>query len=89
MSFGRKVRRRAARDYKQMIEKGESVKNAEGRLVHVLGSAHVERLAQMRAMLVPPPPAGSEDSDRDDIDPVDYRQELNRRKRLRRSRRAA
>lgn len=88
MSFDRKIARKTARTYASIIAKGQKVTNEEGNQVHVLGSSHAEAVAALVAMPIPPPPPGSSDTNRDDIDPLDYRRLQNARKRARRAARA-
>ena len=82
MKFDRSVNRKARQTLKLLTEGGQK---ADG--LHVLGSSQAEALISMRSMLIPPAPPGSgDDEERDRVDPVEYRREMNARKRARRAR---
>lgn len=79
----RDPQRKARLAYQKLLTSG--VKGPDG--AHVLGTSHVEALAGLREMPLPPAAPGAEDSgDRDRVDPVAYRRERNRRKRERKAR---
>lgn len=86
MSFARRTKRRAVHDYTRMMEGGSKGTGPDGKPTHVLGSSQLEAVAFLRALPIPPAAPGSPDSDRDSIDPVQYRRDRNARKRARRDR---
>ena len=93
MSFDRKVTRVAQKTLGKIRDKGQTRKvvgdDGVEREVHVLMSSQAENIAVLREMPIPPAPAGSGDmGERDRVDPVAYRREMNRKKRARRERRS-
>lgn len=78
--------RRAAIAGKKLRAQGAVATDAQGEEFLKLGSTQVEAIYSLRAMLIPPAPPGAGDTQNDDVDPVKYRVEMNRRKRERKAR---
>lgn len=81
--------RKARLTYAKVMAGGDTKPGPDGNPIHVLGSSQAEAIAGMRAMLIPPAPAGSADDPRDDLPYAEpeYRRTKNRLKANRRSRR--
>lgn len=78
--------RRATVLGRKLRAQGAVATDSQGEEFLKLGSTQVEAIYSLRAMLIPPAPPGAGDTQNDDIDPVEYRRALNRRKRERRAR---
>lgn len=84
MSFDRKTTRKARRFLKKMHEGSAKRRDANGKLVPIFGTSHVEALASMRVMLVPPARPGSGDmGERDFVNPTAYEAAQKEKKRKR------
>ena len=84
MSFERKVQRRIARAYQEIVESAKA--SPDGK--HHILTTQVEIRAALRMMPLPPSAPGAADGgDRDEVDPIAYRREKNAAKRARRARR--
>jgi hypothetical protein len=78
--------RRATLIGKKLRAQGAVATDAQVEEFLRLGSTQVEAIYSLRSMLIPPAPPGAGDTQNDDIDPVEYRRALNRRKRERKAR---
>lgn len=91
MSLARRIHRLTEFRARKLVDGSEKrpAPDNSGKLLFVFGTSQVDALASLRSMPVPPAPPGSPDSHRDEIDPLEYRREMNARKRSRRTTRAA